>query len=219
MLDIALQRDRITPPSGFAQLAGIGADTVLYMRIGQFTQGTAASFLAALESAGQNRVAGIVLDLRNNPGGLLPEAQQVLGGLLGAVPIGSIEGRNGSTEITAQGTQRVKLPIAVLINRGTASAAELVASALADSKAAVTIGAPTVGKGIVNTPFPLPDASCLLVATGRLVTVGGKQIAHVGVTPTIALAGDSPWEVPEIKAGTSQDKQFGRAVAELTRKK
>ncbi len=219
LLQANLRRERIGLPRVFARGVRIGADSVLYVRIGQFTQGTGAAFIAALDSATRGHLTSIVLDLRNNPGGLLSEAQQVLGALLGPVRIGSMDGRSGSNGINAQGTRRTTLPLAVLINRGSASAAELVASALADSKAAVTIGERTVGKGLVNTPFALSDSSCLLVATARLVTVGGQQIARNGVTPQVLQAGASPWEGTPARAASADDAQFVRAVAELRRRK
>jgi carboxyl-terminal processing protease len=189
------------------------------VRVGQFTEGTAAVFLAALDSARHHNYAGMVLDLRNNPGGLLGEAQQVLGGLLGPVAIGSTEGRTGVRSLLAQGNRRSTLPLAVLMNRGTASAAELVASALADTKTGVTIGERSFGKGLVNSAFPLADSSVLLIGSGRLVTAGGKQILRTGVVPMISQPGPSPWVADAIRPASSQDVQFIRAVAEIRRRR
>ena len=216
---VGLKRDRVLPPRTTTRTVGIGADSILYVRIGQFTQGAAAMFLSALDAASQHKFTGIVLDLRNNPGGLLTEAQQVLGGLLGPVAIGATESRTGTTTLTAQGNRRTNLPVAVLVNRGTASAAELVASALANTKAAVTVGERTVGKGLVNSAFPLSDSSVLMIGTARLVTADGKQILRNGVLPTIPLAGPSPWTSEVVKPASPQDVQFIRAVAELRRKR
>jgi carboxyl-terminal processing protease len=188
-LNVSLKPARILPPGTTARPLAVGKDSILYVRVGQFTEGTAAVFLAALDSARQHNYAGMVLDLRNNPGGLLGEAQQVLGGLLGPVAIGSTEGRTGVRSLLAQGNRRSTLPLAVLMNRGTASAAELVASALADTKTGVTIGERSFGKGLVNSAFPLADSSVLLIGSGRLVTAGGKQILRTGVVPMISQPG------------------------------
>jgi C-terminal processing protease CtpA/Prc len=136
----------------------------------------------------------MVLDLRNNPGGLLGEAQQVLGGLLGPVAIGSTEGRTGVRSLLAQGNRRSTLPLAVLMNRGTAS-------------------------GLVNSAFPLADSSVLLIGSGRLVTAGGKQILRTGVVPMISQPGPSPWVADAIRPASSQDVQFIRAVAEIRRRR
>jgi carboxyl-terminal processing protease len=216
---LSLKRDRVITPGVTTRAVAAGTDSLLYVRIGQFTQGSAAAFLAALDAAAQRKFAGLVIDLRNNPGGLLGEAQQVLGGLLGPVAIGSTEGRSGTTALNAQGNKRTNLPVAVLVNRGTASAAELVASALADTKAAVTVGERTVGKGLVNSAFALSDSSVLMIGTGRLVTAGGKQILRAGVLPTVPVAGASPWTNEAIKAASPQDLQFTRAAAAVKQKR
>jgi carboxyl-terminal processing protease len=218
-LNLSLRRQRIVPPVTTSRSVAVGKDSILYVRIGQFTEGTASSFLATLDSAAQHNYAGMVLDLRNNPGGLLGEAQQVLGGLLGPVAIGSTEGRTGVRSLLAQGNRRTTLPLAILMNRGTASAAELVASALADTKTGVTIGERSFGKGLLNSAFPLADSSVLLIGSGRLVTAGGKQILRTGVLPTIPQPGPSPWVADAIRPASSQDLQFIRAVAEIRRRR
>jgi C-terminal processing protease CtpA/Prc len=122
-------------------------------------------------------VEGIVLDLRNNPGGFVPACQEVAGIFLGEKPIAKILGRgNNFSGLPSQGEKLTDKPVVVLVNEGTASAAELVAGALQDERRASIVGTRTFGKGLVHNLAQLPDSSALMITTGRLRTLKGRDI-------------------------------------------
>jgi len=177
-----------------------------YLRISQFSETTGPDIAGALRSLQQSaggRLRGLVLDLRNNPGGVLDAAVEVSDAFLERGLIVSAEGRSeesrfrmeaGAGDLT-QGT-----PIAVLVNEGSASAAEIVAGALRDNGRAKLLGQKTFGKGSVQTVMPLEDGQALKLTTSRYYTPSGVSIHERGLEPdlvlpvqqTTALAGDGP---------------------------
>ncbi len=131
---------------------------------------------------------GVVLDLRANPGGLLTEAVEVAGAFLDGGPVVSYEKRGEpDRELDALGAGQTTVPLVVLVDDGTASAAEVVAAALQDRNRAVVVGSRTFGKGSVQEPSTLSDGSALEITVGRYRTPSGKVIDGVGVEPDIAV--------------------------------
>ncbi len=172
------------------QLLGNG---LLYVRIKAFQDGTARLFRDALDQAVAKRrkgggVAGLLLDLRDNGGGLLHEAVWVSDELLASGVIVSTRGRGGEkiSEYSARraGT-RPKWPIVVLINENTASASEIVAGALSDHGRGVLVGVRSFGKGSVQNVFELPGGSALKLTTYRYYTPSGRSIQAEGITPDL----------------------------------
>jgi len=168
-------------------------DGVVYVRIKAFQDGTARQLSDALDQAvvkrrRQGGVAGLLLDLRDNGGGLLHEAVWVTDELLASGVIVSMRGRGGEkiSEYSARraGT-RPKWPIVVLINENTASASEIVAGALRDHKRAVLVGVRSFGKGSVQNIFELPGGSALKLTTYRYYTPSGRSIQAEGITPDL----------------------------------
>ncbi len=133
---------------------------------------------------------GLILDLRNNPGGLLSQAIEVSDLFLDSGVIVSTKGRKNSQNINATAhknkTQR-DYPIIVLVNGGSASAAEIVAGALRDNKRALIVGTTTFGKGSVQTILPLSDGSGLRLTTSRYYTPSGESIQLSGIEPDIKM--------------------------------
>lgn len=165
--------------------------TVGYLRLEQFPPGTGDEVRAAvakLRSAGADR---LLLDLRGNPGGLVPEALDVAGQFLGPVPVATMAGRPERVqELKAARAREVELPLVVLVDEGTASAAELLSGALQAHGRARLVGARTFGKGLVHNLLPLADGSALLVSMGRLVTPGGRDILAEGIEPDVSVPGE-----------------------------
>ncbi|MGN8159920.1 S41 family peptidase [Salinisphaera sp. SWV1] len=165
-----------------------------YIRISQFTDGTAKGMnkaLAQLKKKANGPLKGVVLDLRNNPGGVLGAAVDVSNDFVGSGTIVSIQGRAADTEHKFKATPGDKLngaPMVVLVNQGTASAAEIVSGALQDDHRAVIMGTQTFGKGSVQTVLPLNDGSALKLTTARYYTPSGRSIQAEGITPDIKLA-------------------------------
>ncbi|NQT55914.1 MAG: S41 family peptidase [Desulfobacteraceae bacterium] len=163
-----------------------------YVRISNFQSKTAEDLSTALESLEKGRkLKGLILDLRTNPGGLLSQSIEVSDLFLSSGVIVTTKGRNSSQNVSATAhknkTER-NYPIIVLVNGGSASAAEIVAGALQDNKKALILGTRTFGKGSVQTIVPLSDGSGLRLTTARYYTPSGKSIQSSGITPDIETA-------------------------------
>ena len=177
-----------------------------YLRISQFSETTGSDIVGALRSLRQSaggRLRGLVLDLRNNPGGVLDAAVEVSDAFLEQGLIVSAEGRSAESRFrmeAAAGDLTQGAPVAVLVNEGSASAAEIVAGALRDNGRAKLLGQRTFGKGSVQTVMPLADGQALKLTTSRYYTPSGVSIHERGLEPdlvlpvqqTTALASDGP---------------------------
>ncbi|MFO7740267.1 MAG: S41 family peptidase [Desulfatiglandaceae bacterium] len=182
---------------------------ICYLRISNFQSKTSHDLSSALEDLeGTHDIKGLVLDLRNNPGGLLSQAIEVSDLFLDSGLIVTTKGRVSSQDITASAHKnRVsrKYPIIVLINGGTASAAEIVAGALQDNKRGLVLGTRSFGKGSVQTILPLSDGSGLRLTTARYYTPSGKSIQLKGITPDIELT-----FIPPVDKKDTPDRKFFR---------
>jgi len=163
-----------------------------YLRISSFRDGTFEDVEDALDDleSGETPLEGLIFDLRDNPGGLLPEAIKVADTFLEEGTIVSIKGRakTHSKTYTAHGNRRKHTyPIVVLINEGSASASEIVAGALRDHKRAVLLGTTTFGKGSVQAVEPLRDGAGLKLTIARYYTPSGRSIQAKGVEPDVVV--------------------------------
>ncbi len=180
-----------------------------YVRISNFQSKTAeqlGSALDALEEKGA--LKGLILDLRNNPGGLLSQAIEVAEFFLDSGVIVSTKGRHKQQNITAKAHKNKKpqsYPMIVLINGGSASASEIVAGALQDNKRALILGTRSFGKGSVQTILSLSDGSGLRLTTARYYTPSGRSIQLDGIHPDIELA-----FVPPDREKAEQKRRFMR---------
>ncbi len=191
-------------------------DDVGYIRITQFNEQTADGLKTAINSLSTqipaDKLRGFVLDLRNNPGGLLDQAISVSNAFVKQGEIVSTRGRNADESqrfyaVPGAGDLTQGKPLIVLINGGSASASEIVAGALQDHKRATVIGTRSFGKGSVQTIIPLGTGNgALRLTTARYFTPSGRSIQAKGITPDIAVMQDVPDEV----------KGRGDTVAEAT---
>jgi carboxyl-terminal processing protease len=162
-----------------------------YSRVSQFQPGTAIELkqqLASLENESTDGLAGLVLDLRNNPGGVLDSAVAASDLFLREGVIVTTRGRTKDSEVTYSATPNdilVGAPIVVLVNSGSASASEIVAGALQDRKRAVIMGEKTFGKGSVQTIMPMKNGAALKLTTARYYTPSGRSIQASGIIPDI----------------------------------
>lgn len=172
-----------------------------YVRISNFQSKTADDLDAALQTLEKNRPPkGLILDLRNNPGGLLSQAIEVTDLFLNSGVIVTTKGRDTSQNIKATAHKMKEprsYPMIVLVNGGSASASEIVAGALQDNKRALILGTRTFGKGSVQTILPLSDGSGLRLTTARYYTPSGRSIQSSGIVPDIELAFEPPSEKEE----------------------
>jgi carboxyl-terminal processing protease len=174
-------------------------DDIGYIRIAAFQERTSDDLNKALKEIGKklNPMKGLVLDLRNDPGGLLNQAIEVSEVFLKSGTIVSTRGRtkNMETKATAKDNgNELTCPIVVLVNEGTASAAEIVAGALQDNGRALIIGTQTFGKASVQTVIPLEDGSALKLTTARYYTPKGRSIQAEGIKPDIIVKFMKPKE-------------------------
>jgi carboxyl-terminal processing protease len=172
-----------------------------YIRISSFQSKTDKDLASALEKIENGRdLKGLILDIRNNPGGLLTQAIKVSDLFLDSGLIVSTKGRNESQNMEVPANRNEKprnYPIIVLVNGGSASAAEIVAGALQDNKKALVLGTKTFGKGSVQTILPLSDGSGLRLTTAKYYTPSGKSIQLSGITPDIRVEFVPPVEKQE----------------------
>jgi carboxyl-terminal processing protease len=165
-----------------------------YVRISQFSETTAADFEAALKTLQKDAaqpLRGLVLDLRGNPGGVLEAATQVADAMLDGGTIVTAAGRGGDARFAVQsqpGDLMNGAPIVVLVDGGSASAAEIVAGALKDLRRGTLIGQSTYGKGSVQTVMPLSDGGALKLTTSRYHTPSGASIQQTGIKPDVVVA-------------------------------
>jgi carboxyl-terminal processing protease len=187
-------------------------DGIAYIRIASFQERTAKDLLKTIDQFQKNGMSALVLDLRNDPGGLLNQAVQVSDLFLDKGQlIVYTEGRikNQDLRFSAEhGAQIPKVPMVVLVNGGSASASEIVAGAMQDWKRALVLGTKTFGKGSVQTVIPLSDGSGLRLTTAKYYTPKGRSIHGTGIVPDIIV------EVPRptlAKAPGGQVEKEGEA--------
>jgi len=186
--DLTITRARIeVAPVAWQFLPG---SKVAHVQISAFSTGVSADLQKALADAQKQGATALIVDLRNNPGGLLD----------GAVGVASqfLNGGNVLLEKDAQGKEtpvavesnvpKTNLPMVVLINGGTASASEIVAGAIQDAGRAKLVGETTFGTGTVLNEFPLSDGSALMLAVQEWLTPQGRVIWHTGITPDVTVA-------------------------------
>ena len=168
-----------------------------WIRLTRFSGRTTQELLDVLRDAKKKDIKGIVLDLRNNPGGLLDQSVSVSDVFLKDGVIVSIRGReegNSRSYSAKSQADDVDVPMVVLVNAGTASAAEIVAGALRDQKRALILGERTFGKGSVQNIIPLPDGTGLKLTVALYYTPSGKSIQAEGIVPDFELAWEAPRE-------------------------
>jgi carboxyl-terminal processing protease len=164
-----------------------------YIRLSQFQEKTDGDFdkaIKALQEESKGNLKGLILDLRNNPGGLLDQAVKVSDRFIESGLIVSVEGRKEEQKMKfyahSQGTLP-NYPVVVLVNGGSASASEIVAGAIQDHHRGILLGTHTFGKGSVQTIFPLKDGAGLRLTTARYFTPSGRSIQAKGVVPDIMV--------------------------------
>ena len=193
-MEFRLKRGRIALHSVRWQMAG---PDIGYARISQFSDNTAADLEKGIADMrakhGGAPLRGLVLDLRNNPGGVLEAAVAVADEFLDRGTIVTASGRTGDSRFRMDATPGDDLsgaPIVVLVNAGTASASEIVAGALKDNHRAILVGRRTFGKGTVQTVIPLSGNRALKLTTSRYFTPSGLSIDHKGIEPDVPVERD-----------------------------
>jgi carboxyl-terminal processing protease len=201
-LEFTLTREEIKIPNIRSRMED---SDIGYVRlIHTFNTRSGTDVKKAVGSLEEQGAKGIILDLRNNPGGLLEASIEVASAFIDKGPIVSIKGKKG-TEKTykALGGAYSNIPLVVLVNKGSASASEIVAGAVQDTGRGALIGEKTFGKGSVQTIISLSDGSGLIITTARYHTPKGRPITKTGITPDVV--------VPAPPEGDQTDPQLEKA--------
>lgn len=208
--------------------AGMISDKIGYLRITQFSASTAADMEKAIRALREKGAESLIIDVRNNPGGLLTSAVETLSRFLPADKlVVSVEGRAEETvrHNTVSCWKDREIPIVILVNENSASAAEILAACMQDYKRAILVGSKTFGKGSVQVLIPLSDGGALRITTAKYYTPSRRLIHGNGVSPDIAvnttpaqsaaiarhlaIRGD---KLPELRSGKYRDAQLERAI-------
>ena len=213
-IEIQLVRDRIALNPVVAELRSLGSErSIGYIRLNQFNANATAELAHAITRLEDQGASAYILDLRNNPGGLLQAGIEIArlwlekGTVVYTV---NRQGIQGSFE--ALGSALTSDPLVVLVNKGTASASEILAGALQDNGRAQVVGETTFGKGLIQSLFDLPDGSGLAVTVAKYETPNHRDIHKLGITPDRV----SIEPVSRDSIGTETDQQYQAAVEVLT---
>lgn len=196
-------------------------DHIAYIRLTEFREDSYKEFHAALKKLQEQGADSLVVDLRNNPGGLLNVAIKICEDFLPAgKTIVSTKGRHSSQDAVSKSNNRngayLDWPMTILINEGSASASEIFAGAMKDNKRAVTVGTKSFGKGSVQSVIPLPDHSGIKLTTAKYFTPSGVCIHGIGITPDVIV---ERVEVKEDKpADKKNEKDLDKIFADVEKK-
>ena len=207
--DVTILRRVIDVPSVFTDML---ENNVGYIRISSFEGTTANQFRSALTDLTAQGMEGLIIDVRNNPGGLLHSVAEITNMI---VPEGTIvytEDRGGRERSFASDQNYLGIPLVILVNQNSASASEILAGAVKDLEAGVLVGETTFGKGLVQSIYRLSDGSALKVTVARYYTPSGISINEVGITPTyvVELAPEKANRIATLEP--EEDAQLQRAI-------
>ncbi|RUR84900.1 carboxyl-terminal processing protease CtpC [Chlorogloeopsis fritschii PCC 9212] len=197
------------------------AGKIGYIRLKQFSANASKEMRDAIKNLENKQVTGYILDLRSNPGGLLFSSVEIARMWMDKGGIVSTIDRRGEVEKeVANGRALTNKPLVVLVDKGSASASEILSGALQDNKRAVVVGSQTFGKGLVQSVRPLGDGSGLAVTIAKYHTPSGKDINKHGINPDIIVDLNDKqrqdlWLNERDKIGTLADPQFAKAVEVL----
>lgn len=182
-------------------------ENIGYMRISMFNEQTNNEFVKKYQELEKEGMKAIILDLRDNPGGLLDECVKVANKFVPKGPVVSVVTRDGRRDTSTSNLEAVKYPCVVLVNGGSASASEIVAGAIQDTGAGTLIGTKTFGKGSVQTIMRLDGGAAIKLTIAKYYTPGGRSINGVGIEPDVKV------DLPEKMDGTEmKDTQLDKAL-------
>lgn len=212
--DIVIERDVVAIHPVRTQRLRRGGKTYAYIRLNQFNANASQEMAVVIQQAEADQVAGYVLDLRGNPGGLLQAGIDIARQWLNEGEIVHTLDRNGIQETaTANGTALTVSPLVVLVDQGTASASEVLAGALQDNHRARLVGTQTFGKGVIQSLFSLGDGSGVAVTVAKYATPSGRDINKLGIAPDVVVTLEEPLDREDI--ATDRDRQLQAALDSL----
>lgn len=180
--DVTVKREEIVSKSVESKVL---EDNIGYLKIISFNEHTYDEFKEALDKLKEKEIKGLVLDLRDNPGGLLDVCRDIADELIGEGTIVYTKDNKGNTEYLKSKKGKLGLPIAILTNEGSASASEILTAAIVDNKEGISVGTTTFGKGLVQSVRELKDGTGYKLTTAQYFTPNGDYINGKGIKPTI----------------------------------
>lgn len=211
---VELVRDHISLSSVYATLDNTGTVPIGYIRLSQFSANAAKEVADAIANLEKQGADAYILDLRNNPGGLLQAGIEIARLWLDTGTIVYTVNRQGTLDsFTASGMALTEDPLIVLVNEGTASASEILAGALQDNGRALLVGEKTFGKGLIQSLFELPDGAGLAITVAKYETPSHKDIHKAGIVPDKIIHEDA---ITYQQIGTGADLQYQSALELLT---
>lgn len=217
-LDLVLKREMITIPSVDGTVIP-GAEDIAYVAVSMFNDNTGEELVKFVEGLKQQGFKAMVLDLRNNPGGSLHAAIEVADYFIAEGPIVHIASKRNTHTYNATDAA-IGMPLAVLVNSGSASASEIVAGAIQDTGVGVLVGEKTFGKGLVQSVLPLGDGAALKLTTAKYLTPDSRDINDTGIEPDYTI-GLTPEELAHAlleAPSLEHDLQLQKAVTLLKSK-
>jgi len=206
--DISLTREKIRLETVRSEVL---ENDIGYLRISMFDEETAKDFKEHINALEKKGIKGLVIDLRNNPGGLLDQCLKVADVILGEQVIVYTEDRHGNREIEESDKKQLDIPLTILVNNGSASASEILAGAVKDGNRGKIIGTTTFGKGLVQQVKPLKDGTGFKYTVSQYFTPNGTNIHGTGVEPDIVV--ELPEELREESTiERSKDSQLKKAI-------
>jgi len=187
-IEVTVKREEIHIPLIEANYLNNGE--IGYLKINMFSEGVGKQVADAIKKMRKDKAKGIILDLRDNPGGLLSECEKVAGQFIPSGVLLWIRDRNGKTIPLRISGDKLDIPLVVLVNKGTASAAEILTSAIKDYKIGTIVGEKTFGKGVIQQIFSLPKKYTLKVTVEEYLTANKEEINKKGIEPDIIVKGD-----------------------------
>jgi carboxyl-terminal processing protease len=218
--DLALTRARIEVPNVISSVKQEGNAKIGYIRLTEFSSHAPDQMRRAIKNLSDQQVQGFVLDLRNNPGGLLQAAVEISRMWYdnGAI-VRQVNRMGESSEMSANQTALTNLPLTVLVNGNSASSSEILTGALLDNRRATIVGSQTFGKALVQSVHALGDGSGLAVTVAHYYTPAGTDISHKGITPNIRVdlteQQQMAFSVNQALVATQADPQYKEAIKAL----
>ncbi|MBQ3442245.1 MAG: S41 family peptidase [Selenomonadaceae bacterium] len=187
-------------------------DRLAYMKISNFSENTGDEFKKTLADLERDGMKGLILDMRQNPGGVITSCVEVAQEIVPAGTVTSVIKRDGSKEVYTSDLPAAKFPIVVLLDGNSASAAELLSGALQDTKAAIVVGETSYGKGSVQTLIPMAHNDGLKLTIARYYTPNGKCIDGLGISPDVEIKSPpTPHPLYDLNLDEANDPQLSKA--------
>jgi carboxyl-terminal processing protease len=220
-LQVSVRRELLTVRTVSATMVTESGKRFGYLVLSQFGKDSAQELRKALVEMLKSNAEGIVLDLRNNPGGFVSASREIAGLFLSGKQLlyHSIDRTGAAKDFESAGAPLFSKPLVIIINGATTSAAEMLAAALHENDRATLVGSQTFGQGLIHSVQPLPDGSAVVIAMARFTTPKGKDVLHHGITPDVVVTSS---EMNDPRGSVSApNRQYRKAVglliAELAR--